>query len=45
MSEKTNADLTDVLASLKNIVTYGGDALNEVTVSKGNGTLILAPSL
>ena len=45
MSEKTNTDLTDVLASLKSIVADEGEALKEVAVSKGNEMLILAPSL
>ena len=44
MSEKTYTDLPDVLASLKSIVADCGSAPKEVAVSKGNGTLILAPS-
>ena len=45
MSEKTNTDLTDVLASLKSIVADEGKSLKEVAVSKGNEMLILASSL
>ena len=44
MSAKTNTDLQDVLASLKNIVADGGNASKEAAVSNGNGTLILEPS-
>ena len=43
MSEKTYTDLPDVLASLKSIVA-DGECSKEVAVSKGNGTLVLAPS-
>lgn len=45
MNEKTNTDLTDVLASLKSIMADEGEALKEVAVSEGNGMLILGPSL
>ena len=45
MSEKTNTDLTDVLASLKRIVADEGEALKEVVVSEEKDTFILAPTL
>ena len=44
MSEKTNTDLMDVLASLKKIVTDEGETPREVAVSGVGGKLILAPS-
>ena len=45
MSEKTNTDLKDVLASLKSIITDESETVKEVAVSGVGGKLILAPSL
>ena len=45
MSDKTRTDSTDVSASLKNIVPDEGETFNEAAVFRGDGKLILAPSL
>ncbi len=45
MSDKTRTDLTDVFASSKNIVPDEGETFNEAAVFRGDGKLILAPSL